>query len=447
MEQERQVFIYGNKKEFDEGKDENYAPGCIANGIPEEIAIRIWSRMDDFGKYAFNRSHAACYAYIAMITAWLSCYYPKEFYAAMLNAFNDNRDKFKAYLSQASRRGLKMLPPDVNASREGFFVEDDAIRYSLRGLKGMNKSASEIVAERDKRGVFKSFQDFYDRMSRAGAPIDKKPFESLLYSGALDCFGHTRSSLNAAFPKFVDNAKREKNVYKGQVSIFSCMGEEAEKYNSIEIPSIREFDDRKLMAQENDVVGLYLTRHPVDRYEMALEGKQKFYCVSDIVANKPFGPVKTVGMVTNMRIFETKNGDLMCVFTLESRYESISCVVFPNNMSACQDAIIEDSVIMVSGRFNENDRGIQIVVNTVLREDILRQQCSFDIKVRVMDSAQQQELFNWAKQNPGEFNLVLIGPDKQDPSKLKEYRTKRKISKTISSIDYLTRNYESVRFS
>lgn len=447
MEQERHVFIYGNKKEYDEGKDANYAPGCIANGIPEEVAIRIWSRMDDFGKYAFNRSHAACYAYIAMITAWLSCYYPKEFYAAMLNAFNDNRDKFKAYLSQANRRGLKMLPPDVNSSREGFFVEDDAIRYSLRGLKGMNKSAAEIVEVRNKGGMFESFQDFYDRMSQAGNPIDKKPFESLLYSGALDCFRHTRSSLLAAFPKFVNNAKHEKNICEGQVSIFSCMEDEAERYNSIEIPVMPEFDDRQLMTQENEVVGLYLTKHPVDRYEMALEGKRGFFGISEMVENKPFGPVTTVGMVKNMRTITTKNEDLMCVFTLESRYESIPCVVFPSNMSSCQDAIVEDNVIMVKGRFNENDRGIQIVVNTVLREDVFRQECHFDIKVRVMNGVQQKELFDWAEQNPGTFNLVLIGPDKKNPSKLKEYRTRRKIAKTIGSIDYLTRNYESVQFS
>lgn len=414
MDQERNVFIYGNKKEFDEGKDANYAPGCVANGISEEVATIVWNKMADFAKYAFNRSHAACYAYIAMITAWLSCHYPKEFYAAMLNAFNDNRDKFKSYLAQANRRGLKMLPPDVNSSREGFFVEDDAIRFSLRGLKGMNKSAGEIIAEREANGKFRSFQDFYDRMVHAQTPIDKKPFESLVYSGALDGFGHARRSLIEAFPKFAQNAKFEKKTMEGQVSLFGMLeDDEAEKYDAIEIAVFPEYDDRRLMEQENEMVGFYLTKHPVDKYDAALNGTKGYASISEMLDQKLFGQVTTVGMVKNLRTVVTRNEEMMCIFTLESRYESVPCVVFPRDMAGNQDAIIENQIIMVKGNFTENDRGMQIVVKTVLREDMIRQACCFDIVVCVTNASEQKELFDWADKNPGEFNLVLLGPDKR----------------------------------
>lgn len=379
MDHEKQVFIYGNKKDYEAGKDESFAPGCIANGISEEIATKVWDKMADFAKYAFNRSHAACYAYIAMITAWLSYYYPAEFYAAMLNAFIENSDKVKTYLSQVDHREIKVLPPDVNKSEAKFVVEDKAIRFGLRGIKGMNKTAISIEKERDAGGPFTSFQNFFDRMKKTETPIEKKNFEALLFSGALDCFGLTKASIFQAFPKFAASAADDRKLIQGQMSLFSGdFGEEYQKYGVIEIPVVQEFPKRELMKNENEMLGFYLSEHPVDQFEGALPKKFPFQRIDTMVLDESprYGQTSTVGMIRNLRKIFTKNEELMYIFSLENKRESIPCVLFPRDVQRNEAALVDGHVALVSGVFQSNDRGRQIVIKSMIPEALIMSELS-----------------------------------------------------------------------
>lgn len=404
MDQEKQVFIYGNKEAFEAGKDENFAPGCIANGISEEIAIKVWDKMADFAKYAFNRSHAACYAYIAMITAWLSYYYPAEFYAAMLNAFIENSDKVKTYLSQVDHREIKVLPPDVNKSEAKFVVEDKAIRFGLRGIKGMNKTAISIEKEREAGGPFTSFQNFFDRMKKTETPIEKKNFEALLFSGALDCFGFTKASIFQAFPQFAASAADDRKLIQGQMSLFSGdYGEEYEKYGVIEIPYVQEFPKRELMRNENEMLGFYLSEHPVDQFESVMPQKFPFQRIDTMVVgeNPRYGQVSTIGMIRNLRKIFTRNEELMYVFVLENKHESISCVLFPRDVQRNESALVDGHVALVSGTFQNDDRGRQIIVKSMVPEALIMDELvgkEDSIFIPVACKPEQEKILNTVRQ-------------------------------------------------
>lgn len=442
MAKERDVFIYGNKKAFDEGLDPKYAPGCIANGIPEETAILIWDKMADFAKYAFNRSHAACYAFIAMITAWLSCHYPVEFYTGMLNAFNDNSEKLKLYLSHAHHRGIKILPPDVNASQEAFSVEGDAIRFGLRGIKGIKGMASCVVVERNAHGPFTSFQSMVERMHKAGTPIEKKSFEGLLYSGGFDCFGYTKQSLLDAFPKINASVLADGKKIEGQVSLFDVdLHPENAKYTIVEIEAKPEMDERHLFEKEFEMLGFYLSGHPADELEQLLAGKPFFHPISELMEEEDtIQKVKTIGMIKEDRtIFTRTKNEEMHIFKLESRDGDLSCVLFPKNVPANKLALVKNAVVCVTGRFEQTERGRQIIVDTIISESAIPKNKAQELRVEIQDKMQQDMLLSWARANPGKYQLIILNADK-------EYRTKRHVSISQRGIDYLTRNFTAVDF-
>lgn len=195
MEAEKHVFLHGNKEAFDSGKDSNYAPGCIANGIAERTAIHIWNKMEKFASYAFNRSHAACYAYIGYITAYLSCHWPNEFYAGMLNAFIENSDKSKVYLAQAHDRGIALQLPDVQTSQCGFSSNRDGILFGLQGISGVKTIAVPIVKSREDSGPFEDLEDLCDRVTSMGGKINKTNLNGLVFSGALRSFSDNKAAL------------------------------------------------------------------------------------------------------------------------------------------------------------------------------------------------------------------------------------------------------------
>lgn len=442
MDAEHSVFVFGNKKDYEAGKDNIYIPGCVGNGITAETAEAIWEKMVKFASYAFNRSHAACYAYIAMITAWLSCYYPHEFYAAMLNVFVNDGDKFKDYLAQVSHRGIKVLPPDINASQDKFVAVKDgdtfAIRFGLKGLKGMNKAATTIVSEREKNGSFQSFQDLYDRMSHSGAPIEKKSFESLLFSGALDVFGSTRNSLMKAFPSFVQNAKSEKKRMEGQISIFDQ--DEYKGFQIIPILQIPEMEDRFLMDMENKILGIYLSHHPTEKFEQYFSGTKDFFTVDQIASLENYTAVRCVGMLCKIRKFFTKKEEEMYVFQLENKFADTKCVLFPKNVPGNQDALQDGKVVKIVGRISYSEEyGNQIIVERIIREDHIISG-SQRLTVWIDDKSQQDAVLGWAKANPGNTELCLF-------AKGKEWHMKRKVNISLTGIDYLTNHFKRVNVS
>lgn len=252
--------------------------GCIANGIPEGIAKGIWDKMKKFGEYAFNKSHAGGYAEISIRTAWLAFYYPTEYMCATLNSFITKSDKIKTYISVCKKKNIEVLPPHVNVSRQAFTVDEEAIRFGLMGIKNMGKTSTLIIAERDERGEFLSFQDFAERMSKF-QKVDKGVLEALVYSGAVDNFPGTRKAKILTIPRILGVAKVEKKVYNSpQISLFEWATEEkkqdiVDKLNDdkrVDIPDIPEFDKRYKLEKENEYAGFYVTEHPLDDYSPLL---------------------------------------------------------------------------------------------------------------------------------------------------------------------------------
>ena len=246
MQRERQNFVYGNK---DEG-----VPGCIASGISEKVANKIFDDMIDFAKYAFNKSHAAAYAVVSYQTAWLKYYYPVEFMAALMTSVIDNASKVAEYIYTCRQMGIVILPPDVNSSEIGFSVEEGKIRYGLSAIKSVGRPVIEgLVEEREKKGRFQSLKDFIDRMARRD--INKRVIENFIKAGALDTLGGTRKQFMMIYVKLLDQVNQErKTSLTGQMSLFDFMGEEEKKEFEIRLPDVGEYGKEEMLAFEKEAV-------------------------------------------------------------------------------------------------------------------------------------------------------------------------------------------------
>ena len=453
MDAEREVFLYGNKAAFDSGKDEKYAPGCVANGIDENVAKHIWEKMENFAKYAFNRSHAACYAYIAYLTAYMSCHWKEEFYCGMLNAFIEISDKLRAYLTQAYRRGIEILPPDINKSDKWFSVEELldengnprrnpdgspalAIRCGLKGLKSVGKMADEIIRCRGDQ-PFESYYEFYSRCDKMGAKINRGALESLIYSGALNCFGMKKAILLAGISILDANSKQEAKVLDGQCNLFDEPGNE--KYRGVDFDSMDSLknlkgpDKRTLMEREKDSIGFYLTAHPMDDIYPLVQNDKLFKVVADLESStEDIKPVKTAGIVKNIRQRFTKNNEEMCSFTLEDKFGSINCVIFPRYLPPVKDKLQEGAIVQVTGEMRIDDNfGNQIIVDGVLSEESIGIGVLRDpITIEIGSKNEQMELLDYIHSHPGHTPVILR-------AKGKDYPIKPKLSVTPETLNYL----------
>ena len=259
MQKERQNFVYGNEEEG--------VPGCIKNGIKEEIANKIYDEMIDFAKYAFNKSHAAAYAVVAYQTAYLKYYYPVEFMAALMTSVIDNTRKVSEYIYSCRQMGIQILPPDINRGEGGFSVDGQNIRYGLSAIKSVGKPVIDaIVSERETRGEYKSLQDFIERLS--GKEVNKRTIESFIKSGALDSLGGTRKQFMMVYVRILDSVNQEKkHAMAGQLSLFDLVSEEEKSAYEIHLPNVGEYDKEQLLAFEKEVLGIYVSGHPLDDYE------------------------------------------------------------------------------------------------------------------------------------------------------------------------------------
>ena len=420
MDAEHSVFIHG---------DGNGIPGCVGNGIPEATAEEIWNKMTKFASYAFNRSHAACYAYIAVITAYMRCHWGAEFYSAMCDAFFENSDKLRNYLVQASK-SYKILPPDINLSEAGFYSANGKdIRFGFSGLRGVKNFASKIVEERNENGPFRSEQDLYDRMNMRGAKPTKTILEALTWSGALDSFGHTKPSILDAWKRIEKNSDLEKNVKEsGQVCLFG--------HTEMEIKSLPEAPDDELMRKEREAVGFYLTRHPVDSLYPLLDPSDKIVPLGDLVDSTAYRNVRTIGLISDIKtLFTKKDGKRMFTFTLSDQFTDIRCIVFPADADANAAQIQEDSVVMVEGSIKNEEEQQLIVRNVMSREQILNSRQRIIVTVR--SKAEQDLLLDYAKKHSGKTKIIL-------QAKGKKYPVKTGMNLTAGGIDWLKQNFQEV---
>lgn len=367
MEKERQNFIYGNAEEG--------VPGCIANGIPEETAKTIYDNMTDFAKYAFNKSHAACYAVVSYRTAYLKCYYPKEFFAALMTSVLANNAKVAEYAYTCRQMGIEILPPDINEGEGNFSVAPTGIRYGLSALKSIGKPIIDaIIQEREANGAFTDLEDFISRLS--GKEVNKRTLESFIKSGAFDCFNANRHQMMLVYADIVDNISNErKSNIAGQMSLFDMF---EEKHSKVNMPNVPEYDKEELLAYEKEVLGVYVSGHPMDDYE-ALWRKHITNVSSDFINDEDNPPkvtdgekVTIGGIITAKTVKNTKTGKMMAFITVEDVFGAVEVLVFPRDYEKYRAQAVEDNKVFVTGRvsINEEENGKLVCESITAFEDV-----------------------------------------------------------------------------
>ena len=367
MEKERQNFIYGNKEEG--------VPGCIANGIPEETAKIIYDNMTDFAKYAFNKSHAACYAVVSYRTAYLKCYYPKEFFAALMTSVLANNTKVAEYAYTCRQMGIEILPPDINEGEGNFSVASNGIRYGLSALKSIGKPIIDaIIQEREDNGAFTGLEDFISRLS--GKEVNKRTLESFIKSGAFDCFNANRHQMMLVYADIVDNINNErKSNIAGQMSLFDMF---EEKHDKVNVPNVPEYDKEELLAYEKEVLGVYVSGHPMDDYE-ALWRKHITNVSSDFINDEDNPPKVTEGqkatiggIITAKTVKNTKTGKMMAFITVEDVFGAVEVLVFPRDYEKFRSQAVEDNKVFVTGRvsISEEENGKLVCESITAFEDV-----------------------------------------------------------------------------
>ncbi len=354
MEKERQNFVYGNLAED--------VKGCVANGIDEKTANHIYDEMIDFAKYAFNKSHAACYAVVSYQTAYLKYYYPQEFMAALLTSVLDRVDKISEYILTCRQMGIGILPPDINEGESGFSVSGNAIRYGLSAIKSIGRNVVDaIVRERELNGRFTSLDDFIGRMS--GKEINKKTVENFIKAGAMDSLPGNRRQKLLVVPEMMDQKSKErKTSLEGQMSLFDFAAEEDKQNFQITLPNVAEFPREEMLSLEKEVLGVYVTGHPLEEYE---EGWRKNITAmtTDFIVDEETDEAKVAegqfvtigGMVSGKTVKITKTGKYMAFLTLEDLVGSVEVLVFPKDYEVNRDLLEENAKLFIRGRVSLGD--------------------------------------------------------------------------------------------
>ncbi len=369
MEKERHNFVYGNEEEN--------VPGCMKNGISEEVANRIFDEMTDFAKYAFNKSHAAAYAVVSYQTAYLKCYYPVEFMAALMTSVIDNPGKVAEYIFTCRQMGIKILPPDINEGDSTFSVSNGAIRYGLSAIKGLGKPVIEaVVREREENGNFTSLKDFADRLS--GKEVNKRTVESFIKSGAFDSLPGTRKQLMMIYVQVLDDvAQNKKRIMTGQISLFDFAGEEEKTDYEIRLPDTGEYTIEQKLAFEKEVMGIYVSGHPLEAYTDLLK-KNITATTLDFAVDEETNEVKvkdggmaTVGgIITGKTVKTTRTNSMMAFITLEDMVGAVEIIVFPKDYERYKILLNEDNKVMVRGKIAvEEDKPAKLICQEIIAFD------------------------------------------------------------------------------
>lgn len=408
MEKERQNFVYGNEAEG--------VKGCIANGIDEKTANHIYDEMIDFAKYAFNKSHAAAYAVVSYQTAYLKYYYPKEFMAALMSSVMDNVSKFSEYILTCRRMmDIAILPPDINEGESGFSVSGDGIRYGLSAIKSVGRPVVDaILEERKKNGIFSSMEDFINRMTNK--EVNRRTIENFIKSGAMDSLPGTRRQKVAVAPILLDNKARErKNAWEGQMSLFDLVSEEEKKEYQVSFPDVGEYSKEELLAFEKDILGVYISGHPLDDYE-GLWRKNITATSADFIVDeeteeavvKDGMKVVIGGLVAGKVVKTTRSNQLMAFITLEDLMGSVEVIVFPKNYEADRDVLAEDSKIFIKGRVSLGDEPVgKLVCEQVIPFSKVPRQLWLQFEDKEIYQAMEGEILGILKESEGPDSVVI----------------------------------------
>ena len=408
MEKERQNFVYGSQSEG--------VKGCVNNGIDEKTANHIYDEMIDFAKYAFNKSHAAAYAVVSYQTAYLKYYYPREFMAALMTSVMDNVSKFSEYVLTCRRMmGIPVLPPDINEGESGFSVSGDAIRYGLSAIKSVGKPVTEVIlAERERNGPFRSMEDFVGRMSMK--EVNKRTLENFIKSGALDTLPGTRRQKMAVAPTMLEEKAREKkSMFEGQLSLFDIAGEEDRNEFQITFPDVGEYSKDELLAFEKEILGVYISGHPLDDYEETWRRNITATSAQFIVdeetdaAGVADGSRAVIGgLVAGKTVKTTRTNQLMAFITLEDLLGPVEVIVFPRDYEANRDLFTEDSKLFIRGRVSIGDDPVgKLVCEQVIPFDSIPKELWLQFPDMETYQSGEQRLLTSLRSSEGKDRVVI----------------------------------------
>ena len=408
MAKERQNFVYGNEEEG--------VPGCIANGIDEKVANKIYDDMTDFAKYAFNKSHAAAYAVVSYQTAWLKYYYPVEFMAALMTSCIENPSKVSEYILNCRQMGIQILPPDINKSEGNFSVEEGGIRYGLSAVKGIGKPVMDaIVAERETAGYFTSLKDFCQRLT--GKEVNKRTIENFIKAGAFDGLGGTRKQFMMIYIQILDSVNQEKkSSMSGQMSLFDIMGEEERKSFEIKLPDVGEYTQETKLAFEKEVLGVYISGHPLEDYEQSWR-KNISAVTSDFLPDEETGQPHVLdgskqvvgGMITEKTIKYTRNNKIMAFLTLEDLVGTMEVVVFPRDYEKNAAVMEVDSKVFIQGRVSaEDDKPSKLICEKITSFDQIPREIWIQFPSKEAYEKQVHHLYELLSQSDGNDQVVVF---------------------------------------
>lgn len=406
MLKERQNFVYGNEEE---GID-----GCIKRGIPEHVANHIFDEMIDFAKYAFNKSHAAAYAVVAYQTAYLKYYYPVEYMAALLTSVLNNPHKIIEYIYTCRQMGIEILPPSVNEGESGFSVSGGKIRYGLSAIKSLGKPVIEsIVTERRAQGPYKSLMDLAERLT--SKEMNKRTLENLIKSGALDEFGYTRKQQMQAYAGILNEANRQrKEAMTGQMSLMDFLEEEEKKEFEVKYPDVGEYSKEELLAFEKEVLGVYISGHPLEDYIGLIEKNTTASSLDFLIdeetqrAKVKDGLTYTIGgMVAGKTVKLTKNNQNMAFLSLEDLFGTVEVIIFPRDYTRYREYLEEDQKLLIRGRASVSEEEGKIICEQVIPFDQVPKELWIQFASIEEYQTQSGALVEILKQNSGTTPVVI----------------------------------------
>ena len=408
MAKEREYFVYGNK--------ELNVPGCIARGINERVANKIFDDMTDFAKYAFNKSHAAAYTIVSYQTAWLKYYYPVEFMAALMTSVIDNPTKVAEYIMECRKMNIQLLPPDINEGERDFSVSNGRIRYALSAIKSVGRSVIDsIVRERSENGPYMSLKDFIERLS--GKEVNKRTVEGFIKAGALDGLHATRKQLMIVYAGVMDQVSQErKKSMTGQMTLFDFVSEEEKVNFDVRYPDVGEYDKETKLAYEKEVLGVYISGHPLQEYEKFLT-KNVTAVTTDFMIDDETGESRVRdnenviigGMITAKTVKSTKNNKMMAFITLEDLVGTVEVVIFPNDYERHQRNLNVDQKVYIKGRVSASeDQQAKLVCERIVPFDEIPKEIwiKFDSKEAYLK--REMELYQMLENESGSDRIVIF---------------------------------------
>ena len=423
MEKERKIFIYGD--------EETGVPGCIKNGIDEQTANKIYDEMIDFAKYAFNKSHAAAYAVVSYQTAWLKYYFPVEYMAALMTSVIDNPSKVSEYIYACRQMNIKILPPDINKGEANFSVDGGDIRYGLAAIKSIGRPVIKaIVEDREELGLFQNLEDFITRLSAKNI-LNKRTIENLIKAGALDTLGGTRKQFMSIYVQIVDHVTQEKkNSMVGQMTLFDLVSEDQKEEFQIRMPDVGEYSKETLLAFEKEVLGIYVSGHPLEAYEEKWK-KSISATTADFQLDEETGHTKVHdgakefigGMITEKTIKHTKTNQMMAFITVEDLLGTVEVVVFPRDYEKNRDYLEADSKVFVRGRVSEeDDKPSKLICEKIIPFEQTKKELwiQFPDKETFLD--QEQIVYGYLADSDGDDEVMIYCAKERAVKKLPKNR-------------------------